>query len=57
MDFKAARKAAGLTLAQSAEVSGYSIGAINGHELHAMRARPIKKRADSAVFVCFVFHG
>lgn len=33
MDFKAARIAAGLTLAQAAEKSGYSIGAINGQEL------------------------
>lgn len=28
------RKAAGLTLKQAAELSGYTVGAINGEELH-----------------------
>jgi hypothetical protein len=33
MDFKALRKAAGLTLKQAAALSGYTTGAINGQEL------------------------
>jgi len=44
MDFKSARTAAGLTLQQAAELSGYGVATINGLEKHGEGSDRLKKR-------------
>lgn len=44
MDFKRAREDAGMTLAALAERSGYSIGTINGLELHGEGSRRLREK-------------
>jgi hypothetical protein len=44
MDFKTARTAAGLTLQQAAQLSGYGVATINGLEKHGEGSDRLKKR-------------
>ena len=44
MNFKTMRKEAGMTLKQAAKLSGYTIGAINGEELHGNGSDRLKAK-------------